>query len=495
MRKVIKYGVIALVIAGVALGARAARQAQQATEAPAVEILDEIIVERGNLRVTVSATGAVTPARQVPLLFEATGIVTEVLIDAGDAVRAGDVLARLDTASAEALLTEATLALNVQQRAYALLTTPPRPEDIAVAQAALDSALAAMNAAVTSGVNAQDQQIAYLQSELARNQLWQAQLQRDLAANATGWSPDISGLLPEGVPPEVIDRANAALAGLVPSVPAPDASSYQAGLDQAQYGVQIADSNYNAALSRGGDTAGAASAEAAATAAQIALDRLVNGASPRDLELAEIGLRQAELTVEAAQASLDRALLIAPFDGVIAMNNLVVGELPPTQTFAILLVDTSRFYVEVAVDETDVVDLAIGQPVEVDFDALPDQLLPGSVSRIDLLPTVVGQLVNYPVRVTLDPTDQPVRVGMTATATIVVNELRDVLTLPNRFIRLDRVSGQAYVTMLDADGSPREAAVTLGLRNEIASEIVGGLEVGAHVVLVPRATLDPIRGF
>ncbi len=497
MRKFLTYTVIAVVVAGALLGARELQQAQQSATDEAVQVLDQTIVERGNLRVTVSATGAVTPQRQVPLLFESTGTVTEILVVEGAAVRAGDVLARLDTTQAEALLNEALLALEVQQRAYALLTSPPRPEDLAVAQAALNSALAALNAAASTGVSAQDQQIAYVQSELARNQLWQAQLQRDIAANTSGPSVDVSGLLPNGgdnVPQDIIDQANAALSGLIPSVNV-DVSSFEAGLDQAAYGVAIADSNYTATRSRGGDTAGMSSAQAAATAAQIALDRLTNGASERDLQLADIGLRQAELTVESAQASLDRAVLVAPFDSVIARNNLVVGEFPPSQAAAMLLVDTSGYYVEIATDETDVVDLAVDQLVELDFDALPDALLTGHVVRINLLPTTVGQLVTYPVRVALDATDQPVRVGMTATATIIVNELRAVLMVPNRFIRLDRVTAKAYITVQEGVNSFREVEVTLGLRNEIASQIVSGVEAGTTIVLIPRGTFDPIRGF
>ncbi|MBK9750434.1 MAG: efflux RND transporter periplasmic adaptor subunit [Chloroflexi bacterium] len=496
MRKFLTYAVIGTLVAGALLGARELRQSQQASDEPPVEILDQTVVQRGNLRVTISATGAVSPQRQVPLLFESTGSVTEVLVGVGDTVRAGDVLARLDTAQAEATLNEALLALDVQQRAYALLTSAPRPEDLAVAQAALNSALAALNAAASTGVTAQDEQIAYLQSELARNQLWQAQLQRDIAANPAPLV-DVSSLLPDGatnVPQELIDQANAALSGLIPSSSL-NTGSLNAGLNQAEYGVAIADSNYNATVSRTGDAAGISSAQAAATAAQIALDRLTNGASDRDLQLAEIGLQQAELAVEAAQASVDRALLIAPFEGVIALNNLVIGELPPTQSAAMLLMDTSGYYVDIAADETDVVDLAVDQPVELDFDALPDQVLTGSVARINLLPTVLGQLVTYPVRVALDPTEQPVRVGMTATATVIVNELRDVLVVPNRFIRLDRVTGRAYLTVQDAANSFREVEVVLGLRNEIDSEIVSGVDERATIALIPRATFDPIRGF
>jgi len=497
MKKLFQYVLITAVIAGIGFGGYTLWQQRQQAAVVTVEILDETVAERGSLRVTVSATGAVTPQRQVPLLFESQSAVTEILVSNGDDVRAGDVLARLDTTDADSLLNEASLVLEVQRIAYELLTSPPRREDIAVAQAALDSALASMYAAASSGVSAQDQQIASVQSELARNQLWQAQLQRDIAVNSPGWSPDIAALLPNGgadIPQEIIDSANNALAGFLPSSPQVDPNSLEAGLNQAAYGVAIADSNYNATESRSGDTAGVSSAQAAAIAAQVALDRLTNGATERDLQLAEIGLRQAELTVESAQTSLNRAVLVAPFDGMIARNNLVIGELPPSQLPAMLLVDTSGFYVDIAVDETDVVDLAFDQPVELDFDALPDERLTGHVSRINLVPTVVGQLVTYPVRVTLDNGDQglPVRVGMTATAIIVVNELQDVLILPNRFIRLDRVTGNAFVTVQNDEGTFAEIPVVLGLRNEVASEIVSGLEEGVRVVLIPRATFDPI---
>jgi len=496
MRKLLSYAVIALVIAGVLLGAREFRLQSRETET--VEILDQMVVERGDLRVTVSATGAVLPQRQVPLLFEAQGVVVEINVADGDQVRAGDVLARLDTTEAQATLDEALVALEVQRIAYDYLLSPPRPEDIAVAQAALDSALASMNAAASSGVSAQDSQIAALQGEIARNRLWQAQLQRDIAVNTPGYSPDIRGLLPDGgenLPPEVIEQANAALAGLLPSAPGVDPASFEAGLEQAQYGIEIADSNYNATLGRSGDTAGYSSAQAAAIAAQVALDRLVSGASERDLELAEIGLRQAELAVETAQLNLDRATLVAPFDGVVVQNRLVVGELPPAQTPALLLLDLSGFFVDIAIDETDVVDLALDQPVELDFDALPDTLLSGRVTRINQTPTVVGQLVSYPVRVALDSTDQPVRVGMTATATVIVNELNGVLTLPNRFIRLDRLTGSAFVSVQAVDGTFSEVQVELGLRNELESEIVSGLTEGTRVVLLPRGTFDPIGDF
>ncbi|MCS7071806.1 MAG: HlyD family efflux transporter periplasmic adaptor subunit, partial [Anaerolinea sp.] len=154
----------------------------------------------------------------------------------------------------------------------------------------------------------------------------------------------------------------------------------------------------------------------------------------------------------------------------------------------------SQLHVDLAVDETDVVRIAPGQPVTLRLDALPDAAIRGTVTRIAAVPTVAGQLVTYPVEVTIDPGDQPVRIGMSATATITVRELSDIIVLPNRFIRIDRDTGQAFVVVESAPGDFREVQVALGERGEIESEIVSGLNDGDVVVLLPRETFDPFTG-
>jgi HlyD family secretion protein len=149
-------------------------------------------------------------------------------------------------------------------------------------------------------------------------------------------------------------------------------------------------------------------------------------------------------------------------------------------------------------DETDIVNVQRGQPVRLKLDALPDASITGTVTRVALTPVSLDaeqsdQLVTYPVRVTLDSTDQPVRSGMSATTTIIVNELDNVLMLPNRFIRIDRLTQQAYATV-ERDGAYVEVPITLGLRNETDSQIVTGAAEGQRVVLLPRATFDIFNG-
>jgi HlyD family secretion protein len=232
-------------------------------------------------------------------------------------------------------------------------------------------------------------------------------------------------------------------------------------------------------------------ANAQVVSAEVALERLLDGPTNMELQLAEIDLHMAELAVQQARESLSHALLVAPFDGIVASDNLVVGEIPPAQQAAMELIDSTGYYVDLPVDETDVVSVRVGQPVDLIFDALPGADIPGTVTRVAVTPTVVGQLVTYSVRVTLDPTVEPVRTGMSATATIVVNELNNVLVLPNRFIRIDRETQQAYVTV-PRGATFEEVPVTLGLRNETQTQVVEGIDEGQRVVILQRETFNPI---
>lgn len=470
------------------------------------EVLDRITVGRGDLSVVVTATGTVLPERQVGLVFEATGIVAEIFVQQGDTVPAGTPLARLDAPDLERAVRQAEIAVQLQQVALDALTAPARPEDIAVAQAAVDAARAQLNAAFAV-IPSNQADIAALQAELARNQLWQAQLQRDLAQVSTGTaglSVDLSGLIPDeladDIDPALIAQANAALnqalssTFTVPSTAGLTAGGGQTALTQAEFGVQIAEAQAAAAASAGPNAGTIAQANAAIAAAQAQLDRLLNGPSALDVRLAQLSVQQAQLALEQARAALARTMLVAPFAGTVARLNLRVGEAPPAQTPAILFVDLSQLHVDLAVDETDVVRIAPGQPVTLRLDALPDAAIRGMVTRIAAVPTVAGQLVTYPVEVTIDPGDQPVRIGMSATATITVRELSDIIVLPNRFIRIDRDTGQAFVVVESAPGDFREVQVTLGERGEIESEIVSGLNDGDVVVLLPRETFDPFTG-
>jgi HlyD family secretion protein len=474
IRNIVIVVVLVVIAIGVFQGVLNGGVTAQEAGQPNSLIQDETVVTVSDLEVTVNATGTILPARTVSLAFEMSSLpVREVLVQEGQYVKKGDVLARLDADDLEMSLRNAQLGLELQQLVYDAMVAPPRDVDIAVAEAAVSAAQASVNAAFDTGPDAADQEIARLRAELARNALWQAQLQRDQIVN-----PEI----PEGIPEH-----------LIPEVPEETRRQLEAGLQQGDYGIAIAQANYNAVLSRGPDVGSLASANAALVAAQVQLDRLLNGPDELELQQAELELKQAQLLVDLAQANLDRVTLVAPFDGVIASSDLIVGELPPASG-AIEMIDDHEFYVDLAIDETEIADVQVGQPVNLTLDALPEASITGRITRVAQTPTRIGQVVTYMARVTLDPTLEPIRIGMNATATIQVQQLPDVLTLRNRFIRIDRATQQAYVTIQREDGHFEEVEVELGLRNETTSQIVSGLTAGQRVVLLPREEMNIFGG-
>jgi HlyD family secretion protein len=439
------------------------QRAQRQAENTATQIEAETVVQTDDLKVTVSATGPLLPARQTPLAFEIAAPVKEILVREGDSVVKGDVLARLDTTDLDAALTSAQIALESQRAAFNALVARPREVDIAAAKASLTAAQASAGAASLKA-DASQLEIARLQTEIARNQLWQQQLQGVVLKDFP--EPIRNAIAPESSP---------------------------ASLRNSEYNVQLADVNYEKAKNQGADVASLSAASAQIVAARAQLDRLVNGPTVVQRQIAETQLAIAQASLDQAAANLKRAVLVAPFDGVIAQNNLVVGEAPP-QGQALQLIDNRTFYVDVAVDETDIAELSLGQPVSFKLDALPDAQVTGKVERIAVTPVKAGQLVTYAVRVVLDATDEPVRAGMSSTATIVVKQLQDVLILPNRFIRIDRATQKAFVVVQRPDKTFQDVEVKLGLRNETDSQILSGLEAGQRVVLLPRASFNPIPG-
>lgn len=475
MKTILRFLIGALVIgAVVAVGwtqfGQAPTDASAQVATPDDDIIDQYSVEQRNLLVTVSATGSVTPMRQVVLGFELSAPVVEILVSEGDRVLAGAPLARIDASDFQAALDDARAAYEQQRVSYEALLDPAREVDIAAAEAAVNTALASA-AAAAQGASSQEIEIARMQSELARNQLWQQQIQRDQTM---------------AIPPEF--RARGAPGQYTQEI------QLNSGLEQAEYSVTVSDVTLNGVENRGPDLGSLASANAQLIQAQVALDRLVNGVDETTLQQAEIGLETVELALDQAQATLDKTTLFAPFDGVIAQQNLVIGELPPRDGAPLLLLDDSAYYVELSIDETDVVDLQPGQRVELRLDALGDAEITGTIERISVTPVKLGQLVTYPVRVLLDATDAPVRTGMTATAVIVVNDLPDVVIVPNRFIRIERATGNAFVSVRAEDDSFVERQVVLGLRNETESQIVSGLTAGETIYLLPRSSFSILGG-
>jgi HlyD family secretion protein len=282
---------------------------------------------------------------------------------------------------------------------------------------------------------------------------------------------------------------------ICPALGAPEEQA-RYSLEAADRGLAAAQARYDEALA-GSDTnqikaaeANVLAASAQRDAAQAQLDLLLQGATEAQIATVEAQVEQAKAALAEAELALELATLVAPFDGIIAEVNVKPNQLTPAMLPAVSILDISRFYLTVQVDEIDVGRLVAGQGAEVTVEAFPGETLAGTVKTIAPAATFEGGVVYYDVRVDLEPTDAPIRADMTANATVVVDELEDVLLLPTWVVRVDTTTGQTYVDRLEGNETQR-VDVTLGVRFEGTVEVIAGLEQGDVVVWVPTRRFGP----
>ncbi|MGB9889888.1 MAG: efflux RND transporter periplasmic adaptor subunit [Anaerolineae bacterium] len=421
---------------------------RQSRTVSATTAMRTVPVRKGTLEVTVSASGSLEPVRQIDLSFDVSGKVAEVRVDIGDAVKAGQVLARLDTTGLELSLRQAEAQLKSAQAQLAKARTPATEEEIKAAEASYYSALAQYQELKNSP---SQETIASAKATLekARIALEQAQAAYDRVA----WRPEI-GMLPQ---------------------------SQQ--LQSATLDYQVALANYEAAV-KGPSQTELAAAWRNVESAKARLESLQNGPTAEDLASAEAAVEQAQVALETAQRNLEAATLTAPFDGVVAAMNLVAGE--PAISPAVTLMDLSRFRITVQVDEMDVSQLEVGMPAVVTVDALPDVTLTGKVERIGVAASSTGGAVYYPVVIAVDPADAPLRAGMSASVTIRVQELTDQLLIPTWAILTNPATNRPYVLRRMTSGV-EPVNVQLGIRYSGYAQVLSGLSEG-DVLVVPNQT-------
>jgi HlyD family secretion protein len=225
-------------------------------------------------------------------------------------------------------------------------------------------------------------------------------------------------------------------------------------------------------LTQGGTAAEIAQAKAQVTQAQANLDSLTAPSSAPDITSAEASLLQAQADLADAQHNLDQATLKAPFDGVVSAVAIVPGGTASASTAAVTIVDRSTLHIDVNLSETDAAKVQVGQPVTLTFDALPDVKLTGKVATIAPAATTEQNVVTYPVQIEFDPGETPVKVGMSATADVQIQQVDNAILVPNRAIT---TSGDTKsVTVLQgAERTPVTVQVKTGITSDGQTQITG----------------------
>lgn len=245
---------------------------------------------------------------------------------------------------------------------------------------------------------------------------------------------------------------------------------------------------------------------------------------------------RAKAALEAAADNLSKCRFLAPFDGVVsALNveqgeNVIMGTMNNVGTQILTVSDLSRMLVRADVDETDIVDIKLGQKVKISVDAVPDTSFAGTVTEIgntakrSITSTVEGQ-TDFEVKVVFDDNVPQVRPGMTADVSIDTGTHEKAMVVPIQAVvvrtqrELDRAAKKggarakarrtATVSADEDTAGKRDAEITgvfavasgvtrfvpvrTGLASETMIEIFGELKEGDTIVSGPYKALRDLK--
>ena len=420
--------------------------------------LETTTVRRGDITITAVGSGNLVSGQELLLGFRTGGTLTEIAVGVGDAVESGQLLARLDATAARIQVAQAELSL---EQAQAKLDTARAEvtQTLAIAELNVGAAQSTYDALLRGEQYTGDRLTSTrVNLEQATEQLAVAQ-----AAYTTAWDP--------GRDWELSVKSRAA------AIENERAAAIRA-LSKAEDDLQVARAAYNLAVLGLDDDSAIQSAWSKLLVAQQALDAARSGAEVR---AAEWGLRQAELSLASAHLALENTELRAPAGGKVIGVSVDVGEAvgtSPIVTLADASVTQVRFYLE----EGDLSRIAVGNPVTALFDALPDQPIPGRVTRIDpALVTVNGTpaIQGWAV-LDIPELSSPLPIGLTVEVEIVAGKAIKTLLVPVQALR-ELSAGQYAVFVVNDAGELKLRPVEVGLRDYANAQILSGLEQGEVV--------------
>jgi HlyD family secretion protein len=434
--------VIVIVAAGIG-GFLWLRSRQASAEKP--EIIRTTEAERANLELTIPASGNVSASETRALSFSISGVIDKIQVDTNEKIEEGDELASLQSEDLQRQVERAELGVERAQLDLDEAKEDPDPEDVELAELAKQSAAQALEVARIGKQTAQaDADRLVVQAQREREN---AHIQ--LREASSGEKQRKEENYQDALVKEHIAKLNAELI-----------------IEQAQTEWESAYTQYQQAVR--------------------SLERLQSPPDEERIALLESQVRQAELNAQQAEKELSKTILTAPFDGYVADVEAQEGERVGLGDVILTLVDDARYFINLTVDEIDIGNIETDQSVDIILDAYPETVLEGHVDRIVPESTELAGITSYQVRVVVDDrANIELYEGMTASVDILVEQLEDVLLIPNWAVQVDQETGETYCYQM-VDGEPVRTPIETGRGNENQTVVVSGLEEGNTVALVTQ---------
>ncbi|PKN10391.1 MAG: efflux RND transporter periplasmic adaptor subunit [Deltaproteobacteria bacterium HGW-Deltaproteobacteria-7] len=213
------------------------------------------------------------------------------------------------------------------------------------------------------------------------------------------------------------------------------------------------------------------------------------------VKASEAQVQQARAALNLANTNLRYTQILSPVNGTVISRSIDVGQTVAasfqTPTLFNIAQDLTKMQIETSVDEADIGSIRTNQPVTFTVDAYPDVTFRGNVSVIRNAPTTVSNVVTYTVIVQVDNQELKLKPGMTANVSIIINDKKGVLRVPNAALRVKisdreltaRTPKGAGVWILD-NKKPKRVPLTIGIRDNRFTEVLSGNVTEGSAIIV-----------
>jgi multidrug efflux pump subunit AcrA (membrane-fusion protein) len=453
------------------------------------------LVTYGTITQSIGMAGNLTPVNEADLNFASAGTVQNLYVQVGQTVTAGAPLATLDTTLLSAQLLQAQATLSSAQAKLTQDQAGPSTQSLTSAQNAVASALVAMTNAQTSladtqAINAQavaaaQAPVTAAQAPVTSDQALVAQDNTTLASDQGTMTTDCALA---GPPPScATDTAKVAADQTKLAADQATLAHDQAALTSAQ--TVLAAATAKAQQSNDQAAAQLASMQQQYSAAKSSLSADETSTSPSTVQMDDAQIQIDQVNVNSVQNQVNGATLTSPIPGIVSQVNIKAGQSVTAggATSAIVVFSPGSYDLTGTVSDSQVNLVAVGQSVQV-TPAGSTQALLGKITLISPAATVSSGVATFAVTAQLTDTSNSIRPGISASASIVINQVVHVLTVPTSAVHTTAAGTTVSVLV---NGLPKSVPVTTGASDPTRVEIVSGLQINEVVVIAVVTSTVP----
>ena len=467
IRKWIKRIVILAVVLAAALFGIRAHLRNQAMNAEPEETYTRAVAARGAIEETVYGTGTTSARSQPNLLAEADGTLTDLRMSVGDEVKKGDILAVLTNEDIDDTITDLEFALWDLDDTITDTGAGSKVTTVLASAAGRVKAVYANKGDDALAVFRREGALAIISTD--------GRMKVELVATerALGLTLDESvqvvgeGIDETGTVVNLTQQGTHATITIHNDELPMDAPVRIYRMDGEEIGEGVLEVNKPMAVSAFGGTIKQVLAVVGdEVGRRETLFKLED--PPLTLKLEDLRLQREAAARELEDAKIQREnlIIIAPCDGVVASVDVAEGDEITSGTLIGSILEGEDMNLTIAVDELDVVEVEIGQKVDITIDALSSLDLEGEVYKIAPVGTSSGGVTTYDVELTFDAAGTGVRSGMNATGEIQVAAKDDVIYVPVE--GLQTIRNETYV-MVEGKGD-------MTAEEAIAASPFGGMQ-------------------